>query len=557
MKPIYKNLLIGAIIYLISISCARQTTPEGGPKDSAKPELIQATPSHNQKNYKGKNIELIFSEDIKLKDAKEEILITPSIGKETKFVAEGKKVTITPEIQFADTTTYNIMFRESIQDVTESNPTEELYLAFSTGPTIDSLSLSGFITDAKTEMPPEKITVALYQSDTFKIFEHKPLYFTKTDKTGKYKINNLKKGNYFIYAFDDKNKNLKVESTSERYGFKAKPIELKRNRDSMNITIFNLDSRPIKLNSARSNIKTTTLRFNKNVTEYTIESPNNELMNTFGDNQTEIVLYYNDANPIKDSIKIRVTAKDSLFQKYDSSIYIKQGEAKSIKTTFSLSVDQPLINYETGLVTIKAKSNIPINDFNLDSTFISIDSIRKINIGKESITQDRTTKRFKIETKIDTSLFSPNQKQNTENKTSKNIPKKELQLILGKGFAVSVYSDSSKKQKVELPAKKALATGTLTIEIDSSEPNYIVELLDNSGKVIQKVDNKKNHTFKNISGEYKVRTTIDENRNGKWDTGNIINKKEPERIVYYRSPEGKYNIPIRENWEVGPIKIKF
>src|SRR4051812_8290211 len=116
------------LLILAFTKCARQTQPTGGPKDTDPPELISSTPTNGEKNFHGNNIELTFDENVKLKDPKEEILITPSLGAATRFSVKKNKVIITPEYQWADTTTYSIAFRDGIQDVNESNPTDDLHL---------------------------------------------------------------------------------------------------------------------------------------------------------------------------------------------------------------------------------------------------------------------------------------------------------------------------------------------------------------------------------------------------------------------------------------------
>ncbi len=548
---------------LILINCARQTTPEGGPKDKTKPQLLeeQSIPKNNQKNFKGQKIELYFSEDVKLKDPKEEILITPSPGKDTKFSAVGNKVTITPQTPWKDTTTYNLLFRESIQDVTESNPTEEIHLAFSTGPTIDSLSIAGSVVESTTEKIPEKITVAIYSSDTFNIFNNTSTYLTKTDKEGNFKISNLKQGKYFIYAYDDKNKNLKVESTNEKYGFKSKELNLVKNIDSVRLSLVKMDSRIIKLNSNRSNIKTTTLRFNKSIINYTIENDPNETLNTFGDNQTEITFYYDETKPLKDSVQIKLQATDSLEQKFDSLVYIKQGEAKAIKTTYSVSIEPLILDYKTGILEAKGKTSIPTAKFTMDSIYIIVDTVNTIKINKQDIRYDVKTKKFNITSKLDTTLLNKRYKteETTVNKIKNNLQtKKELKLTLGKGSLISIYNDSSKRQTIDLPIKQITSTGSLSITVNTKQKNYIVELLNSSNKVEQQIKNKTEYTFEKLAGgEYKIRIIIDKNNNGKWDAGNIYQREEPEEVNYYKGLEGKYNIPVRENWFVGPIKISF
>ncbi|HAC25282.1 MAG TPA: hypothetical protein DCE81_10230, partial [Cytophagales bacterium] len=116
-------------------ACASQTSPTGGPRDKTPPKLIASSPLPNQKNFRGSAVELEFDEYVKLKDPKEEILISPSMGKEVNYVARKNNVIITPKRPWLDSTTYSISFRDGIQDITESNPAENLRLAFSTGNT--------------------------------------------------------------------------------------------------------------------------------------------------------------------------------------------------------------------------------------------------------------------------------------------------------------------------------------------------------------------------------------------------------------------------------------
>jgi uncharacterized protein (DUF2141 family) len=539
--------------------CARQTTPEGGPKDITKPELLKSNPQDNQTNFKGKKLELYFSEDIKLKDPKEEIIITPSPGKETKYLAVKNKLTIDPANQWADSTTYSIMFRESIQDITESNPTDELRLAFSTGNTIDSLSIAGFISEAQTEIIPEKITVALYQADTFDIFKHPSVYFTKTDKTGRFKISNLKPGSYHLYAYDDKNKNLKVESVTEKYGFLAKPIELTKHTDSLEVVLSKIDSRPIKLNSKRSTLKTTILRFNKTLTTYEIKKNEQNIPVTFGDNKTEIVFYHDELNPMKDSLQLEVLGTDSLQQKFDSLIYIKQGITKGVKTTFSLSTELPTLSYNTGKLELNGKTNIPVGNFYIDSLYIQIDSLTKINFKKDNLSYKEATKQFTLSTNIDTTLLTkPTEELNEKTKNRKTKTTISAQLILGKTFAISIYNDSSKRQSIKLPPKQAASTGTLSIAVKTAVPNYVIELINNANQSVATITNLKKHVFENLTPtDYKIRITIDENKNGQWDVGNILLLREHEKTLYYQGTDKKYTIPVRENWEVGPILLTF
>ena len=115
-------------------------------------------------------------------------------------------------------------------------------------------------------------------------------YFTKTNKSGAFRLQNIKAGRYKIYAFDDKNKNLKVESRSEMYAFINQHLTLRKSTDTISLQMVTLDSRPLKLSSIRNMGTVTRLRFSKFLSDYSIKSPK-EVVHAFGDNQTEINEY--------------------------------------------------------------------------------------------------------------------------------------------------------------------------------------------------------------------------------------------------------------------------
>lgn len=74
----------------------------------------------------------------------------------------------------------------------------------------------------------------------------------------------------------------------------------------------------------------------------------------------------------------------------------------------------------------------------------------------------------------------------------------------------------------------------------------IVQLVDESGKLIREqfAIEPKSFVYKNVKpGKYQVKVIQDTNGNQKWDTGNYLEKKFPEKISY--SPI----VELRANWE--------
>ncbi len=530
------------LFYLLLVACANLTTPSGGPKDVKPPELEQSTPTNKQSNFKGKTVELQFDEYVKLNNPKEEIIITPSPGKDISTIVKKNKVIITPKDGWKDSTTYTILFREGVQDVTESNNPINLKLAFSTGTSIDSLRLSGTVEEILKGLPIEKITVAIYSIDTFDIFTDTPNYFTKTDKKGVFILENLKQGSYNIYAFDDKNKNLKVESRSERYGFIEAPIHLQKNRDTLKIGLVLLDARPLKLTAIRNIGNLTRVRFNKFLTDYKIEG-SKDIIHAFGSNHTEINFWY--PENMSDSLQLRLLAQDSIDSKVDTLFYIKKTDTKPVKESFKWSSGSPTVDPESGKFLTKLEFSKPIATINFDSIYIEVDSVRRVAINKNDIEIDTQNKAITLTKELDKKIF----------KTEDEL---KLKLKAGKGFLYSIEGDSSKQQTVPINILWAEDAGVLFVQTQTSQSKYIIQLLDGQGRIQKSISNVAKHTFDKLPpGEYQIRVVIDQNNNGKWDPGNYNKRQVPEKVVFYKTSEGKQTFPIRANWELGPLILKF
>jgi uncharacterized protein (DUF2141 family) len=542
---IFKNILLANVILAVLGGCATQTTPMGGPKDIKPPKLEKSNPSHNQKNFQGKTVELTFNETVVLKNAKDEIIITPSPGKNVEIKAKANSVTIQPKEGWADSTTYSISFREAIQDITEGNPALDLRLAFSTGPIIDSLFISGNIKNALTEKIPELTTVALYKQDTFNIFKHTPDYFTKTNKKGEFRIDNIKPGGYFIYAFDDKNKNLRVDSQNEYFGFQSKPIELTSSIDKVILPLIKIDTRKLKITSSRSVADLTTIKLSKAVNMYTLHGLKNETPpNSFGSNQSEIYVYL--PKDLTDSLQFTLTAMDSLSQKIDTTFFIKKSKAKRQQEKFTVSFTTPTIEKETGAFKTTFTASKLITGLNLDSLRIEIDTTNYIHFE---------TKDFKIDTVGNKGTLSKIIDKNKLADSKQKSPK----LILGKNYIHSVENDTIKSTTLPITILTLEETGTLLIEVKpkNNQP-FVVQLLSTDNKIVQSMANQKKYTFKYLEpNSFKIRVVIDTNNNGKWDIGNPLLKIEPEPIFFYKNSDNKYDFPIRANWEVGPYTITF
>ena len=113
------------------------------------------------------------------------------------------------------------------------------------------------------------------------------------------------------------------------------------------------------------------------------------------------------------------------------------------------------------------------------------------------------------------------------------------------------YNDSS-EVKVMLPNDDKLSS--LSLVLSNVKNKYIVDLLtEKRDKVVRSfiIENDCTLLFPYITaGKYCIRITEDLNRNGLVDTGNILERKQPEKVKFYRLDDGTFLIDIPEMTEL-------
>ncbi|QOI96780.1 MAG: Ig-like domain-containing protein [Flammeovirgaceae bacterium] len=572
------RVLLAVCLAQLSFSCAKQTTPTGGPKDEGAPQLIRSVPANRQTNFKGDQIELVFDEYVQVNNAREQIVIVPTVGKKFEAIARKNKVTIKLNSTLLDTTTYTINFRESIQDLTEKNPAKNLKLAFSTGPHIDSLFIKGTVKDLLKGVPAENFTVAIAPlNDTFNIFNHTAQFFTLTDKEGEFAIENIKRGNYRLYAFEDKNKNLKVDSRSESFAFVSDTLSLTQSINSQVLYAIRLDMRPIRLISAKPIANHFLVRLNKGYSTSTIQSVLKEYKVQYDIPEFSSLRFYNTLTGL-DSLPVRLVLTDSLLNTLDTTLYISFNKTSLQKDRFELKPQNMSYVENKQLVKGELVFTKPVAHLVYDSIYIRADSLTTVKFTSEDFTWDATNTIAKINkpltkaldlTAIKVSRNNPNQQsprlpgQDTRRATSGAKPaikptasKPYNQLIIAKGAFISVEGDTVGHTSQPFSVTKPENTATLLVEAVGAG-NIIVQLLNADYKVVTESTLKKPRFDNLLPGEYQIRVVLDKNDNGKWDPGNYHLNIEPEMITFYTDDTGSKKLNLKANWELGPLLIRY
>jgi len=555
---------------LFILGCARQTAPTGGPKDTIPPILLNAVPTHEQIHYTATDVTLTFNETIILNNPKEEILIIPDVGKDYDITSKKNKVDITFKTPLQENTTYSINFREAVQDITEKNPAEDLKLAFSTGNYIDSLSITGNVYYLLTSKAPKDATVALYQSDTFDIFKHRPSYFSKTDPKGNFTIEHLKPGDYYIYAMDDKNKNLFIDSKSEPYGFLSTSIHLDKDTANITIPLISLDTRPLKLTSARPSNTYYSIKTSKSLANYTLTATSDyPIISCFTPDQANILLY--NTFPEQDSLLVHLIAEDSINNRIDTTLYAKFSTQKPTAETYKLAQKDFKLIGPKGLLTGQVNTNKPLLAIQYDSIFYRIDSTTVLPITKEDLSIDSVTNTIIIHKSFDPKILippsppAPLPDQNPPTRKREQVlkpatPKKpqdqDHQIVIGPKTFISIESDTSKLITFNLKPTTLENTGIISVQVKTSETHYIVQLLSTDYTVLSSSINTGLTNFEDLQPkDYQIRLIIDTNKDGKWTPGNFFTHQQPESIVFYRNEKEKTTVTLKANWEIGPLLI--
>ena len=211
-----------ALVVLALSACARPVTPEGGPKDSTPPQLLleKSTPNKATR-FADRSFQLTFDEWVTLQEVGTQVLVSPPLAKKPEVTLKGRTVTfeLDKDELLRPNTTYTINFGTAVKDLHEGNPAKDLRFVFSTGNFIDSLSVAGNVVDAFTGEPVENASILLYdRMDDSIVRLERPYYFARTDKGGQFLIPNVRAGTYKCVAIEDTDQNLKWNG-EERIGF--------------------------------------------------------------------------------------------------------------------------------------------------------------------------------------------------------------------------------------------------------------------------------------------------------------------------------------------------
>ena len=538
-----QKIIIGVLLLCLLSACANMgTPPSGGPKDETPPKLLLSIPKDQSVQFNGKIIKLIFDEYVELKNLKSGLIITPTIKGDYEFKLNKNILTLIFEKPFEPQTTYVLDFGESVQDVNERNKAENLRIAFSTGNQIDTANISGRVTQLQTGLPEIKASVLLYRlNDTLNIFKHKPLYQTRTDSLGNFHLKNIKPDIYKIYALQEGTKSdLIYNNSQEAIGMDSIPVDLlNRPFRIINLQTVRYDTRPFRRTQARTVRQYYEVKFNKGLQLLDVQFADSGFAaKTRWMLENDVIRFFRtEAYNIGDSSKIYLAAQDSAGNRIADTVNVYFADLSKEKNIRKAPFEVKEFPISGALVTPAInKLKFELN-FNKPISIFSIDSIDyQVIVNKDTLKKQKLTPK-------DYSWNTNFTKLTIQKDLGKNV--KDFKLKIGKNAFISVEADTLKSKEINYKERDPNDLATISGEVRTNYPHFIVQLTSEKFSVEQELFNTKNFKFEYVTpGDKRIRIIGDLNNNGKWDVGNPLKGILPEPIYVFSEV-----IKVKPKWD--------
>lgn len=593
-NQLYYILLTVGICLLVS--CAKMGQPDGGWYDETPPRILGASPADKATEVTDHKMYIYFNEFIKLSDASQKVVVSPPQMETPDIKDAGKRIIIDLKDSLKANTTYTIDFSDAISDNNEGNPLGNYTYSFSTGTEIDTMEVSGYVYEAENLEPIKGILVGLYDNLADSVFRKEPFQrVSRTDSRGRFVIKGIKPGNYRVYALMDADGNYLYNQKSEKIAFSRDIIvpsckpDIRQDtiwRDSLHIenimrvpyTHFFPDDIVLR---AFAEVQT-----DRYMTKNEREKANRfTLMYSYGDDDLPVIRGLNfdaenafvvEATEKKDTITYWL--RDTLLVNQDTLRMEVQYHATDTAGMLYLQTDTlTLLSKEPYAKRLKQKekeyndwkkkqekaekrgepfeTEMPAPPLSIGMNFAGdIDPDKNPTLTFDTPLAVADTSKIHLYSKHDTlwyrSPFLVREKVNVP-RTYEVIgewrPDIEYSLEIDSAAFVDIYGSVSNTAKKGFKVKSNDAYGTIFMTLDGMRgKNVVAQLVSSTDVVMKEVRTQTGNAefFYVNPNTYYLRIFVDENNNGKWDTGNYDEGRQAETIYYYPS-----KIECKEKWD--------
>ncbi|MBN2807646.1 MAG: Ig-like domain-containing protein [Prolixibacteraceae bacterium] len=570
--------------------------PDGGQKDSIPPVITNMVPQPYATNVSNNELIIGFDEYVVQDNLSAKMVISPPLANKPSIKMKGKSIHIKFTEDLIPNRTYSVDLKDGIKDYNEGNKIKSIRMLFSTYESIDTLRISGYLVDAFTLSPVKDAFATLYTLDVDSVFSTlRPDFIAKTDEKGFFLFDNLPEGAYKLYGLTDIDNNLMFSQASEKIAFidsfllpsarfiQASDTIFEENDtilapgyvaylpDDVYARIFEQESfRQYIIQSKRESRDHLFLTFNESLTDsfqYSLLNMDEASMATeleYSSNRDSLNIWLTDTMLIlqdtlflhllytgRDSLNQPIMVNDTLRMVYSSKTDKGKSKNKSAEET-----------HENELFTFK--SNITSNNFDLNK-MIQLEAPSPVAVFDSTMLTFMKLLNDSVKEPVS---FSFKVLENSNRKYIISYEPEEAtryQLVIDSGLVQTRSGIPNKVFDEVFKTQKADYYGTAIIDISGIEGQAILQLLQHSNNETivaeQKVEpGTKTITFAYLRpASYRLKLIEDLNGNGRWDTGNLDQRQQPEPVYYYQNVLNvKSNWEIKENWmiESGKISVK-
>lgn len=582
--------IIPSALLLMLAACASIGSPDGGPYDEEPPVLLNSSPGLNATNVKEGRIVLEFDENIKLVNAFEKVIVSPPQVEMPEIKYSGKRVTVELKDSLIPNTTYSIDFNDAIADNNEGNPYENFAYVFSTGTTVDTFAVSGTVLNAEDLEPIKGMVVGLHSNPDDSAFVKLPFErVSRTDSRGRFTIKGIAPGSYRVYALADANQNNLFDQKSERLAFMdelvtpyampaVRPDTVWRDSvtvDSIrfvNYTRFMPDDLVLRafteemlvqylVKSQRDDHRKFTLYFAAPNDEmpvinglgydfadkYVLEA--SERMDTLTYWLKDSAFYRADTldmtvtYKVPDSLGVMVDKVDTLYlackkrwetvRKREQKIFEDEEKEflKRARKSADYDENNPPVYIPKG-TPLKVRFNGSASS-DVDGNFIFSFDEPLMAVDTAAIRLSHLVDSVWVPADF---RFVPNPRNIREYEVFAEWRPKEKFLIEADSAAFKgLYGAVSDKYRQEIIFRPLEDYAVLYLNVNGVGNNAIVQLLNSKGNAVKvtRSENGRCAFYFVKPGTYYMRIILDENGNGKWDTGDYAKGIQPEKVYYY------------------------
>jgi DUF971 family protein len=541
MKHNLLKILTALAVIILFNRCAQIGVLNGGPRDQTPPKLVEAVPELKSLQFKSALITLKFDENVQLRDLTNQLVISPKLKTKPEITANGKKISIklNPE-ELLPNTTYRFYFGKAIADMHEGNPLTNFSYIFSTGISIDSLSIKGSVINALEQVKEKDLVVGLYfnknLSDSF-AFKNTPDYVTRTNEYGQFELNNLPQDEFKLICFTDKNKDyLYNGAENEQIAFLSENIKLSTD------SLFKLNL--FKEIPARTFIKKVIMTENGKGMVLFNQKTNSNILPFIDDRMNDVFQMHKERE--SDTCEF-------FYKQFKDTIWLKLaygvGNNKTIDT---LKLKVPVLKLKYKQI-IKAQSNLISGKLGYNE-----DAILRLS---QWIDTSRTNIKYihlysKTDTLINKNIVKFKWLNNHSFKIEHNFKPKQQYLLKIDTACFTGYNGSINDSiKFAFTKQSRSELGSLLLKITfNKKQSYVVQFINSANKIVREsnvnfslsASNTASITLKDLEEDaYKIRVIFDDNEDKVWNTGNYLKKIQPEKTYIFEKA-----IKILPDWEI-------